>query len=271
MIYLQTSSRKRGIFNSPKYFWISIFVIIVISASIFSFIPSVFRVLGIYSFSTSGIVKDLFKSIFPVLYSKHSLIQENIILKQTLNEKDSLIASLSFLKSENDILKQHLGRSSVSSKLALAYIIAGPGKSPYDTLVLDLGKNANIEEGNLIRGVGGIPLGVIKYVYDTFSVAELYSSPGKTIEVRIGEGGSITTAYGKGGGNFQAKLPRESDVSVGDQIVSPSIDNGAFAIVNMIESNPADSYQKVYFKLPVNIFELRFVDIDLKEKYVTEE
>ena len=96
-------------------------------------------------------------------------------------------------------------------------------------------------------------------VFKNSARATLFSFPGRSADVLIGDSGIITTAIGRGGGNFEAKLPREIEIEAGDPIVIPEIDSHIFAVVEDVVSKPTDSFQTIYFKNPVNISELEWV------------
>ena len=68
---------------------------------------------------------------------------------------------------------------------------------------------------------------------------------------------------GLGGGNFAAKLPRDVEVKEGDAAVVPSISTSVFGFVEKIELNPTDSFQKIIFKIPANLSELKWVTVEI--------
>jgi len=64
-----------------------------------------------------------------------------------------------------------------------------------------------------------------------------------------------------GGGNFEVKLPRGVDIREGDVISFPAINTQIVGVVEKIKVKAADPFQTILFKSPVNIYELRFVEI----------
>lgn len=265
MIYLRQN--KSDFFGGNKFRnFVILLVLTLIVFFSFSFLKNFFGWIGSGFYSVTGNLKESVLSTFSVLRSKNSLILENYDLKKQRTELEGIIVSLKSLKLENEELKKHLGRNSATKKMALAYVLAGPDQSPYDTILLDLGKNAGINEGDLVYAIGGAPIGTISKISPRTSVVELYSMPGRKSEVRIGESELTAIAYGRGGGNFYAELPRESDVKEGDNISFPAIKASLFAVVENVEISPADSFLKIFFKLPVNIFDIKSVDVELREK-----
>mgnify|MGYP001559035202 CR=1 FL=1 len=70
-------------------------------------------------------------------------------------------------------------------------------------------------------------------------------------------------ATGRGSGNFDARLPRELDVSINDTVTFPELNKQVLAVVEAIEVTPNDSFQRILFKSPINIAEIRFVEVDM--------
>ncbi len=109
-----------------------------------------------------------------------------------------------------------------------------------------------------------VPIGLITEVDSSTSKVELFSSPGKKYNVEIGKKHVTVTATGRGGGTFEAVLPREANVEVGDVVIIPSIEPLAFATVTSIISDPARPFATILFQSPVNTFELHWVEVDMK-------
>ncbi|HYF10110.1 MAG TPA: hypothetical protein VD967_00705, partial [Candidatus Paceibacterota bacterium] len=96
--------------------------------------------------------------------------------------------------------------------------------------------------------------------YERSALVKLLSAPGEEQEVMIGSS-TPAKAIGVGGGNFRILLPKGSAVAVGDPIVFPSISPRIFGKVEEIESDASDTFERVYFQSPVNLFELRWIEI----------
>ena len=93
------------------------------------------------------------------------------------------------------------------------------------------------------------------------SKVKLYSSSGNIVEVIIGEEAIRVDALGYGAGNFEIKLPRNSGVSIGDTVYLPNIFPRVLGMIEEIDDNPNDAFERVLFKSPINPFTLRFVEI----------
>jgi hypothetical protein len=57
-------------------------------------------------------------------------------------------------------------------------------------------------------------------------------------------------------------LPRDLVIEKGNEVVLPGINIRAVATVETIISDPRDSYQKALLKSPINIQELKFVQVE---------
>jgi cell shape-determining protein MreC len=98
-------------------------------------------------------------------------------------------------------------------------------------------------------------------VYQRSSIVTLFSSPGVLTSVVIGPSHIQATAEGKGGGNFEAVLPRGVAVQEGDAILMPGINPLLFGTILKILAAPSDSFQTILFKNPVNMFELYYLEL----------
>lgn len=166
---------------------------------------------------------------------------------------------------ENEALKTLLNRAGEdASHFVLAYVLAGPPETPYDTFILDVGNRNGIEIGMKIIGEG-IAFGEIIEVTDRVSKGRLYSSPGATTEVYLGDTDSRITVKGQGGGNFLIELPKGILVKKGDTIRLPGDTVTVLGIVGRVDSKPSDPFDSVLVSSPVNIFEVPFVLVDLRK------
>ncbi len=243
---------------------VSIFIVILLII-FFSFSWSRNILFGIGSpfWNLKKDIVNLILSDIQILKSKKSLIEENFLLKEQIFKRgnDKIISDL--IKKENDDLKGILNRVDNKNNYILASVLIKPFLSAYDTLIVDVGTNNNIKVGSQVLANGNSFIGYVSEVYRSTSKVVLYSSYGEKIPVLIGQNNIEKEAFGIGSGNFKVEMPRESDVKEGDNIVVPSISPNIFGIVEKIEFKATDSFQKVLFKNPVNISELKWVEIVL--------
>jgi rod shape-determining protein MreC len=236
-----------------------VFLLIIIFS--FSFTRNILFGIGSPFWNLKKGIIESFLNNSEILKSKKSLISENNILKEQISktEKDNLILQL--IKKENEELKNILNRKSDKDDYILSSVLIKPFLSAYDTLIIDVGSNYNIKVGSKVLADGIYFIGYISEVYENTSKVILYSSYGEKMPVLIGQNNVEKEAIGIGSGNFKVEMPRELDVKEGDNITIPSISTNIFGIVEKIQFKATDSFQKVLFKSPVNIFELKWVEV----------
>lgn len=206
-------------------------------------------------------VSDGAETVVGYARSKSSLIEENERLRGMLDEARMELMGEQALRTENDELRTLLSIPR-DREFTFAAVLAKPPVSPYDSLVIEAGSDSGIEAGAPVYTSENVILGVITEVHDKTSVVSLYSTAGTLVDVVIERSGASHTAAGAGAGNFELKVPKDLDVIVGDMLLLPGMHTKILGIVRQIESRQTDSFQKVYVKTPVNIFQLRWVAVE---------
>ena len=205
-------------------------------------------------------IQDWLSPSLSYFSSRRELYVENQDLKKQIEVISARLADRSFLLHENTLLKENLGRHEKEPKRVFAVVLAKPDITPYDTLVLDVGRDNMVSVGDLVL-VENVVLGEIEEVYQISSKARLYSSNNQKTNVFIGDNAIGAEAQGLGGGNFEIELPRNVDVFVGDSIYVSDINPRVLGTIEYINSDPNDVFERILFKSPVNPFSLRFVDV----------
>lgn len=149
-------------------------------------------------------------------------------------------------------MKIHIGDT-------LATVLVRPPQSPFDAIVLSVGIKQGIEIGDIVYAFNGFPIGTIVAVENERSTAELFSAPGKKTEVFIGTSTISAIAEGKGGGNFALKLPKVTDIHVGDMVARRLVDIEVFSTIESVDAGEGEAYTHAYFKLPINLNSLTYV------------
>ncbi len=196
--------------------------------------------------------------------SKRALLEENKALQEKNAFLTAEVYTVSVIKKENQELKEILGQRVPDRRLLLARVNAQPNRSPYGTLLLDKGSDAGVRVGDIVTVHGDIAIGKIDRVYAGSSVASFFSSPGEKIDARLLEGNIPVVAEGMGGGNFKARVPKGIIVKEGDAVISPVLSSPLLGVVMAVEVAPSDSFQNILFQVPVNIYELKWVEILLE-------
>ena len=203
------------------------------------------------------------------LLTNSELLSENEYLKRELADLKVISQSATTIEAENEELKSMMGRGS-TTPYTLAAVLMKPPLSSYDEILVDIGADHDVAVGDSIFAPGNVLIGKISAVEGQTSKAVLFSSPGQRYEVEVGAKHAPAVAYGRGGGQYQAQLPRDIDVKEGDFVLSPSISAKPFGFVSSVETDPAQPFETVLFASPVNIYELRWVLVDTTTMNATE-
>ncbi len=196
---------------------------------------------------------------FAQFSSRNELAEENRKLREERAESQILVLDRNRLYEENLELRERLGR--VAEEVITAAVLLSPPSSPYDTLLLDVGERDQVSFGDKVAAGGTVLIGDIREVYTGSSRAVLYSAPGETREGFILPGNIPVTAEGLGGGALKARIPVGLAVAEGDTLSIPSVSPNIVASVVSMEHREGDSFEVVYFRMPVNPLTLRHVDV----------
>ncbi len=195
--------------------------------------------------------------------SKKSLELENETLKQKLYETAAGISEHQTVLDENIKLKEILGRKNETVQMLLAGILGRPDQSLYDAFIIDAGAEAGVKAGQNVFAFGNIPIGKVAETFAKSSKVVLYSTPGEQTEVVVSGRDVFMQVVGRGGGNFEMVLPRDFALAEGAEVVLPGVTPYVLARVEKIISDPRDAFQKALLISPVNIFEIKFVQVEI--------
>ncbi len=205
---------------------------------------------------------------------KSSLYSENENLKRTLNENEASMANYNSILAENISLKEVLERKDAATSFILAAILSKPHQSPYDTLIIDVGGKQNLQKDSLVFAEGNVPIGRISEVYPDSSKVVLFSNSGEKTQVVTtskpvqpdadrSSGQVFFEVMGRGGGNFEMIIPRDFKLTKGDEVALPGITPHVLGVVETIISDPRDPFVKALLVSPVNIQEIKFVQVKI--------
>lgn len=252
-----TNQLIRGLVIGFSLVAISAFAILYIplrsqlTQAVYSVAPSVWRA-GEAIDSALGALLTNFKD-------KNKLVKENEILNKAIATMETKVLDRNLLAEKVAKLEESLGRSRDDDRV-VASILVGPGRSPYDTLVIDAGEEEGINAGNIVVYSGSGVIGEVVEATRFSSKIKLYSSPREEHIVTVGPGYIPVLAVGRGMGNFEAKVPQDSKVAVGDNVIS--VKKGLiFGTVSLIEEKPAEPFMRVLFRMPFNITEIQTVEV----------
>ena len=192
----------------------------------------------------------------PLWTVEKNIRQESYVTPLTEN------ALMRQLQDENQNLKQTFARKG-DKALTVAYILKKPPFSAYDIFILDIGKDDGVQVGNPVYALGDILIGEIAEASAAhISKVKLYSSFGEKFDVYIGQKSLAAHAIGRGGGSFEAELPRDSAVKEGDIVTIPSVANGTFGVVAKVLADPARPFATILFSQPFNLYEQKWVQVE---------
>ncbi|MFA7285996.1 MAG: rod shape-determining protein MreC [Candidatus Paceibacterota bacterium] len=200
-------------------------------------------------------------NFFSYFSSKKYLELENQSLLKDREMLTSQLANYKTLSLENQELKNILNRKPENQDFTLATVLVKPNISVFDIMIIDIGSNAGVSVGDLVFAYGNTPIGKVAEVYDDTSKVVLFSTSGEKTGAIISGRNIAVDLIGRGGGNFEIILPRDLSLEKGTEIILPNTNSYVVAKVETVISDPRDSYQKAILSTPINIFELRFVEV----------
>ena len=222
---------------------------------------NLFNTAGLPIWKTEKFINDgmynmnyLFRTKASISKENHDLIEENLGIRLSMIDYQ-------ILKNDLNELKGVLGRLSKNDNFVLGNILTKPNHSPYDTIIIDIGNNEQIKEGDLVYANGNIPIGFISKIYDKTSLVSLYTNPGQKTEGFMDKTNASVELIGRGGGNFEMIIPIELEAESGTIIYLPNSTTLVVAVVEEIISSPTDPFKKVLLSSPVNIQNLKWVQV----------
>lgn len=183
---------------------------------------------------------------------KKMLSGENRILTEKIMELETKIALLEILEKENEMLKAVLSLEE-KREFILASIISRPPVNPYDMIIIDAGSSNSVKDGMPVTAFGNVLLGYVTDVFEDISKVKLISFFGEETNAILESSGTPVIAAGKGGENFEIILPRAVSVDIGERIITMGKEPMLIGIVEKVEHQTTDPFQKIFFRLPVNI------------------
>jgi cell shape-determining protein MreC len=199
--------------------------------------------------------------------SKAGLERDNAQLRAALASTSATLADRQLLYEDNLQLKARLGRD-IALRTVLAGIVMRPPGVPYDTLLIDAGRQQGVTMGANVSAGGTTRIGSVDEVYATGARVKLFSSPGESYQGLLSETEAHpaipVTVVGQGGSSMTAQIPAKTTVVPGDAVVLPGIAGGYTAVVSHVDVRAGESFEIVYLQLPVNFQQLRYVEVLLR-------
>ncbi len=245
-----------------------VFLVLIFHSPVEGVLSNIFQFISRPFFVIENNTREKISAYSYLLSSKNSLLEENKRLKDALDLVAIEAYSREALRKENDELKLMLGRHT-GRTILLARVLANPGRAPYDTLIIDAGSADGLALNMRVFVGGDFVIGEVTRLFAHSAMVTLYSSDGNELPVTIQKTGTSsvpTIGYGIGGGNFRSILPKGLNIIPGDLVDVPAIATQYAGVVNGVKKSEGSSLQEIYFKLPLNIYTLRYVYIATNEE-----
>ena len=198
------------------------------------------------------------------LSTRRSLLAENSALAEQIARLQERSAGYQVLKDENTVLRDILnvaGSAQSQNKESgiTAPIISSLRASPYGTFQVGAGSADSVSSGDLVLSAENFVIGrVVSADSHTSLVSGIFASGVSTDAVIHGVS---VTVEGQGGGNARTTMPRQSEVAIGDAVISAVLGARAIGVVGNITESSGSAYKSVNIYLPVNLSALKFVYI----------
>ena len=187
-----------------------------------------------------------------IIESRDELQRENDRLTDEILLTAPRLQQLSALRAENTRLRALLdARQQVPDEVRVVEIMAVDANPFRHSIVLDLGSNDGVYDGQAIIDANGI-IGQVMQTGPMTADAILISDPGHALLVEVNRNGLRTVAYGTGefGRLDLPGLPNNADIRTGDLLVTSGL-GGTFpsgypvAVVNTVNRIPQEAFADV--------------------------
>jgi cell shape-determining protein MreC len=255
MNYLLHKSKRR---KTPLFSIVVVLlvVIIVIWQALFLVGLSRFIVSPVWVFRS--VVVERFAYIGEFFNTKDVLIAEKEALEDQVEKQRLELLTLDVLRAENAALKG-VNTSVRQANPRQLPILVHPPRSPYDTLIAD--SRGQEVLGDEFFVAHNIILGRVGKVYRSSTDLVLFSSPEERLDAQLVRTGIPVELVGLGGGTFSLQVIEALDIVEGDILRIPGFDEYVVAVVEVVEVDASGQFKNVRARVPLNIYELSFVNI----------
>lgn len=171
------------------------------------------------------------------------------------------VLELQQLRDENAQLRTQASYMQGGNSKQTVQVIGKPNRSLFNTIIIDAGSDQGIREGQLVTSEHNLGIGTVASVSQKTAAVELFGGPQFAGDVFLTNKNITVPATGKGSGNFEIHIPREVTVSDGDLLAFPQNPGIIVGVVKSIIFDARDPFQTVLARAPVNVQELRFVQV----------
>lgn len=201
---------------------------------------------------------NLKNSSIAYFISKKELSDLNNVLKEENLKLKSDVFKLDVLEKQNNDLLNILGRKKEKNFIP-ASLIFKPSFSKFDFFLIDAGSRDGIKKGMKVEVFNNFLIGEVYDVFEKESKVMLYSALNNKIGVYLEKSGIRMIATGKGSENFEIILAKNTDIAIGDKILTQEITPFILGEIMKIIENENDIFKKAYFRYPFNLNEIKYV------------
>lgn len=258
--YRFANQEKKQKVSRTKIVVVTVFLTAIILLSVFvvsPFLQTLSRGPAWFAQSVESTAGDVVTMMTP----KSVIIERNKSLENQVVSFEAQSIELQQLRNENDQLRKELSYLPVPAETVTVQIIGKPNQSLVNSLVIDAGTIQGIKVGQLVTVQNNLGIGTVVSVSPKTAVVELFGGPQFSGDVLLANKNITVPAVGKGSGNFEIHIPREVAVSDGDLLAFPGNPSVVIGVVKSIIFDPRDPFQTVLARAPVNVQELRFVEV----------
>jgi cell shape-determining protein MreC len=252
MIYRPKNTKKN---NTKKFLFV---LLIVVALFFFGFFLKglLQNVAGpILNFNNQS--SSFFGNFISYFKSKNELEKLNKSLFQENQDLKIQILTLDNFKKENFNFKEQLNFVDLDRNFLTTRILTRPPTSPFDTFVISGSPQFKIDQKVFYKN---LLIGRLIEVYDKTAVVKLYSSSGEKIAIKLLD--NEFEAEGQGNLSFVIKIPKSLSVEIETPIYSFETDS-VLGVVQIINTEENAVFQDVYFKYPININKLDYVQVEI--------
>jgi cell shape-determining protein MreC len=185
-------------------------------------------------------------------------------LESRMQELQDMQTETRLLRDENTSLRNLLKYTKDPNTIvATAEIISKPYRSSFDRMVINQGSDQGIATGDLVIAGDHVLLGTIEQVSEVSAIVHLLSSSTykHTGDFIIKNLGIPVSGKPTGSGNFTFEVPIGMNTSDGDIVVIANYPDKAIAVIKSVDIDPRSPFQKALARTPVNLSELKFVQV----------
>ena len=198
------------------------------------------------------------------VYGKYALTPKSVLIER-LDRAETELNRIRYqsvlyqsLEKQNAALRAEAKFISTST-YGTARVVAVPPTTHYDTIVIAAGSGDGVLVGDQVS-VEGLAVGTITSVSQGSSVAELYTSAGREVDVELGKPSGTLVMRGLGGGAGETTVPDSVVVAPGDAVTDTKT-GVVLGTVSSIAKREIDTSATVRITLPLSLSSLSLVSL----------